>query len=160
MMVMNVIYEMEPDNIPVFVVTSIDVCDKQNVRPSVRHDSDAEDLFNDNNNSGDEQTSVKYVYRSSITPAKRPCDKQSGEARGPSDLNVGANTRQRDSPLFAMMQQTRARFKYAMRMCKRQVTKQRFWRSATAGNKMNTVRVAMVDGCTGDSDIADMWRKY
>jgi hypothetical protein len=32
-----------------------------------------------------------------------------------------------------------------------------FWRSATVGNRANAVRATMVDGCTGDSDIADMW---
>jgi len=82
----------------------------------------------------------------------------------------------RFGPTYGIMARTRASFKLALRYCKHHEESLRadafasklaekdfksFWRSISKHkNSSSTIFVNVVEGCSGDFNIAEMWRKY
>ena len=85
-----------------------------------------------------------------------------------------SNDKPRYGPIFDLMRKTRARFKYSLRQCKREESAHRanafaknlcdkdyksFWRGASLKNS-STSLPTVVAGISGQSQIADVWKKH
>ena len=78
-------------------------------------------------------------------------------------------------PLFDLKRRSHARFKYALRACQRNENQvkadnaaknlccgnqRQFWRSVSKINAKTPPRPSSVNGCNGDANIVEMWRKH
>ena len=88
-------------------------------------------------------------------------------------LDWFADGKPRQGPLFALMTRTRASFKYALRYCRHHEEMLRadsyaknlsdqefrvFWKNINkSSNDAATKYASVVNGCSGESNIADMW---
>ena len=102
--------------------------------------------------------------------------KESHEQARDAFLLWHSNGKPRFGPLFELMRTTRARFKYALRQCKKEEKCHRanslarhlgdkdykqFWRGAsTSMNKKTTVLPSVVGGVSGETEIANLWKQH
>ena len=81
----------------------------------------------------------------------------------------------RHGPLFDFKRRTHSRFKYALRVCRRNEDQNKadaaakslysgnckqFWSSVNKINTKTPPRPNNINGCSGDANIAEMWRKH
>ena len=85
------------------------------------------------------------------------------------------NKKPRHGPIYEAMRTTRAQFKYALRFVKRQEDTARadslardlydndvdsFWKAVHKMNSCNNVQANVIDGITGQENIADYWKEH
>ena len=86
-----------------------------------------------------------------------------------------SKNRPRHGPIYHAMRSSRARFKYALRQCRyneRQIASEKlanhmkdheltdFWKDVRKHSKSKSALSNCIDGVTGETDIADLWRNH